>query len=320
MDSKGGETSAIPPKDSISGPDVGQTPQQRRRLLSITYRLLGSMSEAEDAVQETYARWFSMTDQQRSAVESPDAWLTTVATRVCLDVLKSGRKRREVYVGEWLPEPLPHVPSWLRNHSDVERSGDPADQVALSESLTMAFLVLLESMSPAQRVVLILHDVFGYSFRDIARMVGRSPAACRKLASSGRQRARSAETLDQNAIAQRDRIVAEFKSAWQAKDVTAIVSLLDPNAEITADSGGRAEAAHVPIAGAHQVAHHLIKIAESMPSSSAFSEADVNGERGLVLRQDDRVVAVLTFGITAGGITRIWAMRNPDKLLWWNAP
>ena len=151
-------------------PDPRSVLGERRQLMNLTYRLLGSMADAEDVVQEAYARWFAMPAQQRRDVESPGGWLTVVASRIALDVLRSARVRREQYVGEWLPEPVP---------SPAERSGDavdPADRVTLDESIGMAFLVVLDSMTPAERVAFILHDVFRYSFAEIADIV--TPTAC----------------------------------------------------------------------------------------------------------------------------------------------
>src|SRR4051812_16173141 len=162
---------------------------ERRRLIGLAYRLLGSLTEAEDAVQETYARWSALSRPQQQAIRTPGAWLTTVASRVCLDLLGSARVRRERYVGEWVPEPLPDRTEWINGRS-ANAATDPADQVTLDESVSMAFLVVLESMTPAERVAFVLHDVFCHSFAEIADIVGRTPAACRKLASSGRGRIR----------------------------------------------------------------------------------------------------------------------------------
>src|ERR671911_112717 len=161
--------------------------KERRQLMNVAYRLLGSLAEAEDAVQETYARWYAMPQQQQEAIESPGAWLTTVASRICLDLLGSARARRERYVGEWLPEPLPEPTEWASGRPGGT-TADPADRVTLDESVNMAFLVVLEAMTPAERVAFILHDVFRYPFAEIARIVGRTPAACRQLASSARRR------------------------------------------------------------------------------------------------------------------------------------
>src|ERR1700759_4329055 len=153
---------------------------ERRQLLNLAYRLLGSLADAEDVVQETYARWYAMSRPQQEAIESPGAWLTKVASRICLDLLGSARARRERYVGEWVPEPLPEPAEW--RPGDI--TADPADRVTLDESVNMAFLVVLESMPPAERVAFILHDVFGYPFAEVAEIVGRTPPACPQLASS----------------------------------------------------------------------------------------------------------------------------------------
>src|SRR5580693_1751327 len=177
-----------------NGPDPGLSAimSERRQLINLAYRLLGSLAEAEDAVQETYARWYAMTRQQQEAIESPGAWLTTVASRICLDLLRSARARRERYVGEWIPEPLPEPAEWIGGRA-AGATADPADRVTLDESINMAFLVMLESMTPAERVAFILHDVFGYPFAEVAEITGRSPAACRQLAFSARRCVRAAQ-------------------------------------------------------------------------------------------------------------------------------
>src|SRR5690348_3039235 len=143
-------------------PDTGLSAimSERRQLINLTYRLLGSLSEAEDAVQETYARWYAMTARERSAIESPGAWLTTVASRICLNLLGSARARRETYVGEWLPEPLPEPGVWT-GLAAAGTTADPADRVTLDETVSMAFLVVLDAMTLAERVAFVLHDVFG---------------------------------------------------------------------------------------------------------------------------------------------------------------
>ncbi|MFC7640936.1 sigma-70 family RNA polymerase sigma factor [Streptosporangium lutulentum] len=163
---------------------------ERRQLINLAYRLLGSLADAEDVVQETYARWYAMTPQQQEAVESPGAWLTTVAGRICLDLLGSARARRESYVGQWVPEPLPESTEWINGRPGGSMA-DPADRITLDESVSMAFLVVLESMTPAERVAFVLHDVFRYPFAEVAEIVGRTPAACRQLASSARRRIRA---------------------------------------------------------------------------------------------------------------------------------
>jgi RNA polymerase sigma factor (sigma-70 family) len=195
------------------GPDPGLSVimSERRQLINLTYRLLGSLVEAEDAVQETYARWYAMSPQEQDAIESPGAWLRTAASRICLNVLGSARSRRETYVGQWLPEPLPERTEWLTGRSGGT-TVEPADRVALDESVSMAFLVVLESMTPAERVAFILHDVFRYPFAEVAEIVGRTPAACRQLASSARRRIR-ASRAPAVPTAQQAGIVRAFRQA-----------------------------------------------------------------------------------------------------------
>ena len=155
---------------------------ERRRLVALGYRLLGTLEEAEDAVQETYLRWYRLSEDERAAIGNPQGWLTRVASRVCLDVLKSARARREQYVGPWLPEP---VPSDLL--AGLARPVDPADRATLDDTVSTALLVVLDAMTPAERVAFVLHDVFGLPFGEIAEVVGRTPAAVRQLATSARR-------------------------------------------------------------------------------------------------------------------------------------
>ncbi len=168
------------PGDGRRDPDLTAVMSERRQLINLAYRLLGSLADTEDVVQETYTRWYAMSRQQREAIESPGGWLTTVASRICLDLLGSARARRERYVGEWIPEPLPDRTEWFSGRPGGTVA-DPADRVTLDESISMAFLVVLESMTPAERVAFVLHDVFRYPFTEVAEIVGRTPAACRKL-------------------------------------------------------------------------------------------------------------------------------------------
>ncbi len=312
-----------------SGPDAADTGRgrpdpglsaimsERRQLINLAYRLVGSLAEAEDAVQETYARWYAMTRPQQEAIENPGAWLTTVASRICLDLLGSARARRETYVGEWIPEPLPDPADWISGQPGGITI-DPADRVTLDESVSMAFLVVLESMTPAERVALILHDVFGYSFAEVAQIVGRTPAACRQLASSARRRIRAAQPPASPA-AQQAGIVTAFKQAWEAKDIDALIGLLDPGATVIADGGGLANAALHPIEGAEQIARYVVDIASRAPSNVTILEHTVNGQPGLIAQQDGVTVTVFAFALAGDRITHIWAVRNPDKLRPWTA-
>jgi len=298
-------------------PGLDAVMSERRQLVNLAYRLLGSLAEAEDAVQETYARWYALSRPQQDAIASPGAWLTTVASRICLDLLGSARARRERYVGEWIPEPLPDRTEWTGGPSGGAPA-DPADRVTLDESVSMAFLVVLESMTPAQRVAFVLHDVFRYSFAEVAEIVGRTPAACRQLASSARRRIRASRAPAAPAARQAS-IVRAFRQAWEAKDIDALIGLLDPDATAIADGGGLAITFLRPIEGGEQIARAWIEIANVAPSNRTFLERTVNGQPGLVVQQDGVTVTVFAFEVTGDRIRRIWAVRNPEKLRPWTA-
>ena len=296
-------------------PGLSAIVSERRQLINLAYRLLGSLAEAEDAVQETYARWYALSRHQQEAIEAPGAWLTTVASRICLDLLGSARVRRERYVGEWLPEPLPGATDWIGGGSGGG-TADPADRVTLDESVNMAFLVVLESMTPAERVAFILHDVFRYAFAEVAEIVGRSPAACRQLASSARGRIRTAQAPATPAVRQAG-IVMEFRRAWEAKDIDALIGLLDPDATVVGDGGGLASAELRPIEGGERIARYLVDLAGRAPSNVTFLERAVNGQPGLVAQQDGITITVYAFDIAGDRIKHIWAVRNPQKLRPW---
>ncbi|MEV4947323.1 RNA polymerase sigma factor SigJ [Streptomyces sp. NPDC053755] len=293
-----------------SGTRIDAIAGERRRLVNVAYRLLGSLAEAEDAVQEAYARWYALPPGRQDEIVSPGAWLTTVTGRICLDVLGSARARRERYVGAWLPDPLPDHAEWGHG-ADL---ADPADRMVLDESVAMAFLVVLDSMTPAERVAFVLHDVFRYSFAEIAGVVGRTPAACKQLAASARRRVR-AERAPTPAAGQAD-TVRRVKEAWESRDIAALVDLLDPAAVMTADGGGLVGTVPHPIEGGARIARYLVAVADRAPGLELLVRS-VNGEPGLVARRDGVVVTVASLDVAGGRVTRIWAVRNPEKLGPW---
>jgi RNA polymerase sigma-70 factor, ECF subfamily len=299
-----------------STPDLSAITGERRRLTNLAYRLLGSLAEAEDVVQETYARWYAQPRPQQQAIASPGAWLTTVAGRICLDLLGSARARRERYVGEWIPEPLPDPREWINGRAGGI-TADPADRVTLDESVNMAFLVVLEAMTPAERVAFILHDVFRYSFAEVAEIVGRTPAACRQLASSARRRISTSRSVP-SPTARQAAVVRDFKQAWEAKDVNALIGLLDPDAVAVADGGGLAPTHLDPIHGGAQIARAYLEIARVAPAVTIL-ERTVNGRPGLVAQHDGVIATVFAFDVEGDRIKHIWAVRNPDKLKPWSS-
>ena len=295
-------------------PGLDAIMSERRQLINLAYRLLGSLAEAEDTVQDAYTRWYAMSRQQQDAIENPGAWLTTVTSRICLNLLGSARARRETYVGAWLPEPLPDPGE--RSSGLPGAAPDPADRVTLDESVSMAFLVMLESMTPAERVALILHDVFGYPFAEVADITGRTPAACRQLASKARRRVRSARP-PATPTARQASIVRDFKHAWETADISALIGLLDPGVVVTADGGGLAPAAPRPVEGGERAARFLADLARAAPGNVRLVERTVNGQPGLAAQQDGVIVAVYAFEIAGDHISHMWAVLNPGKLRPW---
>jgi RNA polymerase sigma-70 factor, ECF subfamily len=278
---------------------------ERPQLLNLAYRMLGSLAEAEDAVQEAYARWYALPQDRQREIVSPGAWLTTTTSRICLDLLGSARARRERYVGDWLPEPLP----------EGAGAADPADRITLDESINIAFLVMLEAMTPPQRVAFILHDVYRYSFDEVAGIVGRTPAACRQLASSARRRVR--EAPPPIAREREAAIVRDFRQAWASQDIDALIGLLDPDVVAIADGGGRVLAQIEPIEGGERVARYLAWLASRAPAGVTFVETTVSGRPGLIAQLDGVTNTVYAFQIAGDRIHRLWAIRNPDKLSLW---
>jgi RNA polymerase sigma-70 factor, ECF subfamily len=272
---------------------------QRPRLVRVAYSTLGSVAEAEDCVQEAWLRLRRVEDP--AEIRNLGAWLTTTVSRLALDALGRAQVRRERYVGQWLPEPL----------VEDAAAGDPADRVTLDESVSMALLVVLERLSPAERTSFLLHDVFGLSFAEIAAVVGRSPAAVRQLAARARQHVDEGRPRFPPTYAEQRELVAAFAAACAEGDLERLVTMLDPDVVWRGDGGGKVPS-RPGAQGAEQVATALLALTRRPPRQVAM--ATVNGAPGLVLRDADGVLSVISFTVDRGRIAAIDVIRNPEKL------
>lgn len=286
---------------------------ERRRLLSLAYRMTGTVADAEDIVQETYLRWYRLEEAERAAIANPAGWLTRVAGRIALDLLASARRRRERYIGQWLPEPLPA--DLFEGTAPQGGTSDPLDRVTLDDAVSTALLVVLEAMTPAQRVAFVLHDVFAVPFDEIAGIVGRSPAAVRQLAATGRRQVRENRTA---AVprAEHDRTVRAFLRAAQAGDMHQLMRVLAPDVELRTDANGLVTAALNVIEGPGRVARLVLGVDAKMPELTQDVEPLADG-LGVVLRSGDAVVGVMTFHVEHELVTDVWIMLNPAKLTHW---
>ena len=273
----------------------------RPLLFSIAYRLLGSVSEAEDAVQETWLRYQASPAQPASA----KAFLSAVVTRISIDVLRSARVRREEYVGPWFPEPLLTDP-----YQDPERSAELAD------SVSMAALVLLERLSPLERAVFVLREVFGFGFGEIASAVGRSEAACRQLAVRARRHVDAGRPRFEADRREREKLAAQFFGALREGDVDGLRKLLAADVQLAGDSGGKTPALPRSIIGAEKVARVLTSFFPWLVRIDVTLEPrQVNGQPGAIFRdRDNKVLFTLTLDVLDGQIQTVRSVSNPDKL------
>ena len=272
----------------------------RPQLTRVAYGILGSLAEAEDVVQEA---WLRLGRTDAAEIEDLRAWLTTVVGRLALDALGTARRRRESYIGEWLPEPL------------VEEY-DGEEDPTLDESVSTALLVVLERLSPAERTAFLLHDVFDLPFEKVAAVVGRSPAAVRQLASRARGHVDAGKPRFPADRDEETRIVVAFATAWQEGDHEALLGLLDPDAIMRSDGGGRVPTAGKPLLGADRITRALVALTRSAGRRGEEPRgrfARVNGATGLVVH-DRYSTSVVSLTIDAGRITAVDIVRNPDKL------
>ena len=270
---------------------------QRPALVGLAYRLLGSRADAEDVVQDAWLRW-STADPP----DNPAAWLRTVVTRLCLDVLKSARVRREAYVGPWLPEPVQTTDGAL----------GPLDTVELRESLSLGFLLLLERLSPPERAVFVLREAFALPYDEVADAVGKSAAACRQL--HVRARGKLADDLPTSARVERSTMLDRLITAVLSADLPGLTRLLADDAVLTSDGGGVARAARRPVVGADRLARLLLGIASKVPPDAQMAVEEVNGQPCLVIRQEGEVESLLTLDVVGDRIRAVQIVVAPDKL------
>jgi RNA polymerase sigma-70 factor (ECF subfamily) len=276
--------------------------RNRPLLFSISYRMLGGVMEAEDVVQEAYLRWQGTEDEE---VRFPSAYLSTGVTRLCIDRLRSAQARREQYVGPWLPEPLLE-----------EQSLGTADLDAdLDDSLSMAFLVLLESLTPVERAVFLLREVFGYEYAEVASLVGKSEANCRQISRRARQSVAARRPRFESSPEQEERLTEGFLHASLEGDMEALLELLSEDVTLYSDGGGKTRAALNPIYRADKVARFLAGILGKIPPDFAVRKARVNGRPGFVsYLGDGSPQSVVTFDVLEGRVKTIRLVVNPEKL------
>ena len=274
----------------------------RRYLLDVAYRMLGSVADAEDAVQEAFTR---LLRSDPARIEDVRGWLVVVVSRLCLDQLKAARSRRESYVGPWFPEPIIDAPA---------NTMDPAERITLDDSVRIALLVVLERLTPAERAAFVLHDVFQFSFDDIGPIVGRSPEASRQLASRARKRIQDETEPARFSVDQEQlrRVADRFIDAASRGDLEALMEVLAPDVTGWTDGGGAPGVARRPFAGRERVAKQFLRFVKLV--GLRMVTMPINGEPGIVCFADDRLVAVIALETRGGVITRFHGIANPSKL------
>jgi RNA polymerase sigma-70 factor (ECF subfamily) len=271
--------------------------EHRPVLFGIAYRMLGSVAEAEDAVQDVYLRW-----QKETAIRSAKAWLIATTTRLCIDRLRSARRQREEYFGVWLPEPL------------VQTTPQPEPNAALADSLHTAFLLLLETLTPDERAVFLLHEAFDYNHAEIAEIVGKSEANCRQIIRRAKEHLAQGRERQRVDPAQAETLVQRFLAAARDGDLSGLLSVLAPAATLSTDGGGKVRAAPAPIAGADRIGRFLLGIRANIPPDAEYRLAQINGDIGVVVWSSGQPIAAITFAFADERIRDIYSVSNPDKL------
>jgi len=272
----------------------------RQRLFGVAYRMLGSRAEAEDILQEAYLRWHGVAGGE---VRSPESWLVTTVTRLCIDHLRLARTSRETYIGPWLPEPL------------VGDTSPPADsQAELASSLSVAFLVVLERLAPEERAAFLLHEVFESSYAEIAQVLGKSEVACRAIVSRARRRVREQRPRVEVTDVARKALLDRFVQAVTTHDKNALLSLLAADASWMSDGGGKAKAALRIIRGRERVARFVLAVLGRHTDEFVFTPVRINNEAGLAIQVGGRVFSVISIRTDGNRILDVFTVLNPDKL------
>jgi RNA polymerase sigma-70 factor, ECF subfamily len=279
---------------------AAQFEDHRARLRAVAYRMLGTVSDADDAVQEA---WLRLHRADPEGIANLPGWLTSVIARVCIDMLRARSARREQYVGSWLPEPLVQ---------GDELVGDPEYETLLADSVGLALLVVLDTLSPDERLAFVLHDMFAVAFDEIAAVLATTPAAARQLASRARRRVRGATPAAEPDAAQQRYLVDAFLAASRQGDFAALVAVLDPEVAFRLDAGGKGHRAREPVIGAEIVARRVL--ARGRPFANLARPATVNGSAGLIVADDGVPVAVVGFTFAGLLISAIDLIADPDKL------
>jgi len=279
--------------------DTDRFETARARLTGRAYRILGVLADADDVVQDAWMRW---SDADRSAIDNADGWLNTVVTRLAIDRLRRRKRDEERYVGPWLPSPV------------VQRVDDPADAAELADTMTTAFLVMLERLTPDERAAFLLADVFGERYDSIAASLGRSAESCRQLASRARRKLRETEEARRDEVRASDELVRRFLTALAVGDEATAVACLAPDAVYLSDGGPHHRAARVPVREPARIVRLLTNLVRRWPDTCHFSPAVVGGLPGLLVELDGRILSATGVEVVDGRIVRIASVLNPDKL------
>jgi RNA polymerase sigma-70 factor, ECF subfamily len=288
-------------REEAEGGHAGAFHRHRSLLFGIAYRMLGSAADAEDLLQETFIRWQGAPERD---IESPRSFLVTILTRLCINHLQSARTKRELYAGQWLPEPLVTAPRQ-----------NPLISLEIDESLSFAFLLLLERLTPVERAVLVLHEVFDYQYREVATILEQSEASCRQILRRARLHIREDRVRFDTTPEQREELLRRFMEASSRGNMEGLVALLAEEAIFYSDGGGKAPALPNPLYGAKNIARGILGARKKLvPRNQVPRFVQINGQPGIVSFVDNRPFSVLTVEVANGLISRIYVINNPEKL------